>query len=434
MSAADRGYVALLRRPGALPLFLWVNLARLVYVALPLALLLLVAGRRGSYADAGVTLAVFSIPGFLGPARARLVDRLGARRVLVALALGLFLAVTGLDLLAGGPLVVVLGLALLAGCTPPPVGPLMRAAWRELSGGDPDVLRRAYSLDSVGEDVLFVLGPLVAAAAASTSGASTLVPALAAVLVVAALGIGSCRPGRMPPSAPAHAAPALLRDPHFLVGLSPVAGLGLLLGGVEIASVAAALAVAGTSLAGAPAAAVSTGSVVGGLLYGSRGLPGSPRVQARWLVCVASGLVALTALGSSVFALLVGGLVLADCASRRPWSAPTWWPTPPRRSVVPRQRPGSTRRSTSASAWVRRWPAASSTRRRPRGGCWSWLLRRWGWSCSRGWSVARQPSELPQLGRKARPTTPSRYRTSTAMLSRPSRACSLAGRNSRPPM
>ncbi len=194
MSAADRGYVALLRRPGALPLFLWVNLARLVYGALPLVLLLLVAGRRGSYADAGVTLAVFSIPGFLGPARARLVDRLGARRVLVALALGLFLAVTGLDLLAGGPLVVVLGLALLAGCTPPPVGPLMRAAWRELSGGDPDVLRRAYSLDSVGEDVLFVLGPLVAAAAASTSGASTLVPALAAVLVVAALGIGSCRP------------------------------------------------------------------------------------------------------------------------------------------------------------------------------------------------------------------------------------------------
>lgn len=311
MSAADRGYVALLRRPGALPLFLWVNLARLVYGALPLALLLLVAGRRGSYADAGMTLAVFSIPGFLGPARARLVDRLGARRVLVALALGLFLAVTGLDLLAGGPLVVVLGLALLAGCTPPPVGPLMRAAWRELSGGDPDVLRRAYSLDSVGEDVLFVLGPLVAAAAASTSGASTLVPGLAAVLVVAALGIGSCRPGRMPPSAPAHAAPALLRDPRFLVGLSPVAGLGLLLGGVEIASVAAALAVAGTSLAGVPAAAVSTGSVVGGLLYGSRGLPGSPRAQARWLVCVASGLVALTALGSSVFALLVGGLALA---------------------------------------------------------------------------------------------------------------------------
>ncbi len=309
MLAADRGYVALLRLRGAGPLWLWTSLARLQYGVLPLALLLLLAERRHSFAEAGTTLAGYGLAaGLLGPFRARLADRAGVRRVLVVLAVLLALALTGLTVAADAPLAVTLFLAVLAGSVPPPVGPVMRAAWRRMAGDDQDLLRRAYSFDAVGEEVLYVLGPLVAAAAAASLGPRTAVLGSAGLLVLAAAGTAACLPKGQRPVAPRSRAGSRRRG---VAGLAPVAGLGFLLGGLEVAGVAAALAAARPSAAGLPAAAVSVGSVIGGLLYGRRRWPGDHGSQARLLACAAAVAVALAATCTANVDLMVGVLSLA---------------------------------------------------------------------------------------------------------------------------
>ena len=149
MSAADRGYVALVNSCDVAPLLFWVSIARLMYGVLPLSLLLLLSQARHSYADAGAALAAYGLAaGLLGPARARLCDRRGAHRVVPVLALGLVLAIAVITQVSRAPLPVVVVLALVAGCMAPPVGPLMRMAWRrtwEECSSKPGRRRRPYS-------------------------------------------------------------------------------------------------------------------------------------------------------------------------------------------------------------------------------------------------------------------------------------------------
>jgi predicted MFS family arabinose efflux permease len=75
----------------------------------------------------------------------------------------------------------------------------------------------------------------------------------------------------------------------------PVLGLGLLLGAVELAGVAAVVAVQGERASGWPAAALSAGSLLGGVVYGRRRWPGRTSVQAVVLTVVAGVLVAVAA-------------------------------------------------------------------------------------------------------------------------------------------
>jgi hypothetical protein len=302
--AVPGGYVALLRLPGAAVLLSLVSAARLAYGALPLALLLLVAGERSSYADAGVVAGLYALTaGLLGPARARAVDRFGAARTLPALA-GALAAFLGLLVaLADAPLPIVAALGLLAGCVPPTVGPVMRRAWRALVHGEPDALRRAYALDAVTEEAAFVVGPVAGAASIAVGGPRAVLLGCLAVLAVAAAGLGVRAAGLLTAPADAAAAPApataaLWRHRAFVVALLPPCTLGLLLGALEIAAVALALAHAGTWATGLPGGVLAAGSLAGGLVYGGRRWPGTAGTQARAL----AGTAAVAVLGASLAA------------------------------------------------------------------------------------------------------------------------------------
>ena len=279
MSAVGDGYVALLGLRGAATLLACASAARVVYGMLPLALLLLLTEQRSSYAEAGAVVGAYGLTaGVLGPARARLVDALGAARGLSALAAALALCLVSLVTAARAPLAVVVGLSLLAGSCPPPVGPVMRTAWRRLVGDEQVAVRRAYSLDAVTEEAAFVLGPVLATTLLAWVASLAVVLACTVVLVVAAsaMGLHSAVLSDPPAAATAPDAPAgraLWRDARFLLGLVPVVALGLLLGAVEVAAVAAALATVTESLAGVPAAALAAGSLTGGLVYGRRQSP-----------------------------------------------------------------------------------------------------------------------------------------------------------------
>src|SRR5262249_45408199 len=140
----------------------------------------------GSYALAGGAIALFGLTTvLLSPVRAGLVDRYGPRRVLPPLSIAyavLLATLAGTTWRPGTPARALLALTAAAAPAPPPLGPVMRAMWSQLLP-DEEGRRRAFSLDTVAEELLFVTGPLVAGLCIA-AGAPAAGVALSAVLVV----------------------------------------------------------------------------------------------------------------------------------------------------------------------------------------------------------------------------------------------------------
>ncbi|MFF4364263.1 MFS transporter [Streptomyces sp. NPDC001604] len=158
-------YAAVLRIPHVRRTFGAALLGRLSYGIVPLSVMLAVNRACGSYTVAGTVMALFGATSvFLSPARAALIDRHGPHRTLVPMVTA-YAALLGLLTLlvrrpgAVSPLVLGAVTAAAGACTPP-LGPTMRAVWGRLAP-DRALLQRAYSLDGVAEELLFVSGPLL---------------------------------------------------------------------------------------------------------------------------------------------------------------------------------------------------------------------------------------------------------------------------------
>jgi len=309
------GYRDVLRLPHAAPVFGAALVGRLSFATVSLALLLTVQRATGSYATAGAATALFGMVNVVAsPARARLVDRRGQRdtlRWLVAgYAAGLLLValLATSNAVAGWTLVLA---AMVAGAAAPPLGPAMRALWASLAP-DPATLARAYSLDAVAEELLFVAGPLVVAAIVLVA------PPAAALVVTAVLSLAgttamtcsaattvpACARGR---NAGRGARP--LHQPGFRPLLMTMLGVGVVLGTVEIAVPAFAQQHHHTAAAGPLLAVLSVGSAAGGLVYGRRTWSTPPGV--RVLLLVAGLSVASAALALASGTLVLGALLLA---------------------------------------------------------------------------------------------------------------------------
>jgi predicted MFS family arabinose efflux permease len=314
MSTDHRTYLQLLALPGAVALVGWTSVARLMYGVLPLSMLLLLVERRHSYAEAGAALAAYGITaGLLGPLRARLADRLESRWALGAMGFALVIALLGVTLAAEAPMEILVPLLLVAGSTPPPVGPLMRASWRRLTRGEELLIARAYSFDVVTEDLIFLIGPLLAAPGVAWLGAAPMVLGSSLTLMIAATLAGSLMP-RTPIPIPGRRhggshRPRGWPSRSLLLGLAPMVALGLLLGSLGIAAVAVLLVATGTAMTGVPDAVLAVGSVTGGLVFGRRRWPGSRSQQAVALVGTAAVLVLLAALLTGDLTLML--MVLA---------------------------------------------------------------------------------------------------------------------------
>lgn len=172
----------------ALPLYSF--LARLPAALCPIGTLLLINQRDG-IGDAGAVAAALWLGQALGgPVIGRLADRRGHRSVLLtacgANAAVLLLLVAAV--LGGLPLAARMGLAALAGLTVPQVGPLARARWVRLAGGDKRLLGSALSFDAAMDEVAFVVGPALAGILAVTvHPAATLLLAAGVILVFGTL-------------------------------------------------------------------------------------------------------------------------------------------------------------------------------------------------------------------------------------------------------
>lgn len=313
-SGVGYGYRDVLLLPHARRVFAAALVGRLSFATVSLAMLLAVQRSTGSYAAAGAAVGVFGLANVVvAPARARLVDRLGQPVALLRLAVAyaaLLCVLTGLTLSTTAPTWVLVATAGVTGLFPPPLGAAMRVLWASLAG-EPAALTRAYSLDAVAEELLFVSGPpLVGAAAVATHPAFALAGTAAFALAgTLAMTRSPVSVGPRPQSEEAaRRAEQPLRQRGFRPLLVALLGVGAVLGTVEVAAPAFAQRHGSAQAAGLLLAALSLGSAFGGLLYGRRNWRPPPSV--RLLALAAALSTTSAALAAAQHVLVLGALLI----------------------------------------------------------------------------------------------------------------------------
>ncbi|GAA1340322.1 MFS transporter [Actinocatenispora thailandica] len=273
-------YAAALRVSGAVRYYGASLPVRFGAAMLGLGMLVLIRHATGGYAAAGAvvgTLAVASAVG--GPLAARVTDRYGPRRVLPPLVAGNALGAVGLvvAVTTTAPVPLWYAAAVVAGLCTPAAGSLTRARWSALAPDRP-VLSTGFALESLTDDLTFVVGPVLATLLGSLVQPA-LAPLLSALLVLAG-GVAMAiqrPPAQTAPSAPGHpgtdAAPG-----HPDTGTAP---------GHRAAG-------AGSTRTGGPGAAPGTGTPRPprrGAWHGVAGALGIPAVRVMAGAFVATGVV-----------------------------------------------------------------------------------------------------------------------------------------------
>lgn len=294
-----RPYRDLLATPGG-PVFSGAAfVARLPIAMVGLGIVLLVVSESGRYGLAGALSATFALVNAVSsPAISRLVDRYGQRRVLVPAVLAHGTGMLGFVVLVtvGAPLWSVYAAAAWAGLAGPSIGSLVRARWSHVLGDDPR-LHTAYAYESVLDEAIFVLGPLLATVLATKVAPQAGLLTAVALLVVGTAALLSHRASE-PPAAVDHGEthPSALRSPGLPLLMLVMVFIGGVFGSVEISAVAFADEAGRRSLAGGLLACYAGGSMLAGLVFGA----------VRWRL-------------SARTRLLLGALVMTATATTLPW-------------------------------------------------------------------------------------------------------------------
>jgi MFS family permease len=277
-------YLEILRLPGALAFSAAAFLARMPMSMFSLGTVLLIAAVTGRYGLAGLVAAAGSVGYALGaPQFARLSDRFGQRRVLRPQVAAFGVTTVAFMALAEtrAPLAAVIVPGTLAGATMPSVGSMVRARWSVLLAGT-GRLHTAFSLESVADEIIFVVGPALVA--------------LLATAVYPAAGVGAalvlCVTGTLLFAAQRRTQPQPRRDrdredrsrsrsrPRRASTWAAVPGLttlvpvywflGAMFATIDLSTVGFAAEHGHTSVAGLVLGTYALGSAIGGLWYGTR--------------------------------------------------------------------------------------------------------------------------------------------------------------------
>jgi len=278
-------YRRVLSLPGALVFSLSGLVARLPISMVSLGIVLLVSTQTGSYGLAGSVSASYLIANAVfAVVQARLVDRIGQRRVLPPaiglFALGLALLMVAVD--REWPAPVPHLFAALSGAALPQVGSSVRARWSYVVPSRRD-LQTAFAFEAVVDESVFMIGPtLVTLLATAVHPLAGLTTAMVAGLVGTAVLV-SQKSTEPPPSGGArgHAA-----GPMAWSVLGPLVVcafmMGMLFGGAEVATVAFADEHGAKSLSGVLLAIWALGSLLSGLATGTVHLKAAPATRFRW--------------------------------------------------------------------------------------------------------------------------------------------------------
>ncbi len=287
---AANPYLEILRLPGALAFSTSGFLARMPMSMFSLGTVLLIAAVTGRYGLAGLVAAVGSVGYALGaPQFARLSDRFGQRSVLRPQVAVFGAATVAFMTLAEirAPLAAIIVFGALAGGTMPSVGSMVRARWSVLLAGT-SRLHTAFSLESVADEIIFVVGPALVTLLATAVYPAAGLGAAMAMCVTGTLLFAAQRRTQPPLSSHPPRAPLPARDGRIppapeprrsgiwaavpgLVTLVPVYWfLGAMFATIDLSTVAFAAEHGHISVAGLVLGTYAFGSAVGGLWYGTR--------------------------------------------------------------------------------------------------------------------------------------------------------------------
>ncbi|MFH9267738.1 MFS transporter [Streptomyces sp. NPDC017546] len=303
-------YGVLFRTPGSRAFTAAGFVARMPLSMAGIGIIAMVSQMRGDYGLAGAVSATFTLSMALcGPRISRAVDRRGQSRVLPPVA-GLSVMALGALLLCAryeAPDWTLFGCAAVAGAMPN-MAAMVRARWTHALKGS-DRLHSAYSLESVVDELTFVVGPALSVALC-TALFPEAGPLVAGVLLV--LGVLMFVPQKRtepPVVRPADGDPrggsAIRGGALRLLALTLVAG-GAIVGTIDVVSVSFAEQQGSPAGAGVVLSVYAAGSAVAGLVFGALRLT-TP--LPRLLVLGTAG-TALTTLPL----LLVGDLVTLTAA------------------------------------------------------------------------------------------------------------------------
>lgn len=272
-------YRELFAAPGTLAFSVAGFVARMPMSMTGIGIITMLSQSDGDYGLAGAVAAVFTLSmALIGPRIAREVDRRGQGRVLLPAA-GVSVAALGALMLCahyGAPAWTLFASAAAAGCMPS-MAAMVRARWSELYRGSPR-LHTAFSLESVVDELTFMVGPalsvLLCTALFPAAG-----PLLAAVLLAVGVLMFVAQRGTEPRTHPADAAAdttSVLRSGTVRVLVLVLLAGGVIVGTVDVASVAFAEELGRPAAAGFVVASYAAGSALSGLAFGLLTLRAAP--------------------------------------------------------------------------------------------------------------------------------------------------------------
>jgi MFS family permease len=288
-------YFQVLRAPGVARVAAFATTGRLPFAIVPLSIVLLMREEGYHYGQIGAVvgaeaLAVGVTAGFVG----RLVDRIGRGRVILVTGATttLFLCAETAAILSDAPVWLLVALAALQGATIPPISASMRSLWGQLV--PEETLETAYAFDAIQLELVFVIGPLIAASLATALSPAVGLLLCAGFYVVAATGFATAPAARAvaPEEYVERTRAGALRPPGMRTLVLVGAVTAISFGALEVALTAFAEAEGSRAAVGPLVTAWALGSVIGGLWYGGRSW--SMPIEKRFLA-----LMALLALGSA---------------------------------------------------------------------------------------------------------------------------------------
>ncbi|MFI7535982.1 MFS transporter [Streptosporangium sp. NPDC049376] len=267
-------YARVLAVPGARGMAVSGVLARLPVAVIGVSIVIMVAARYGSYGLGGAVTATQTLCyAVFGPPLSRAADRLGQRRVVVPASLAAVTGLTGLVVCGSlrAPAWTLFGCAALVGLMPN-VGSMVRARWAHLLQGT-DRLHTAYAMESVVDDLIFIVGPVLAVNLSLVAGAEAGLVA-AAVLLFTGCRLLASRTATEPPvvTVSERRGGVLLKARGLWAVVAVCTAMGGLFGSVEVAVVGFATEHRQTVLASWILALYALGSGISGVLFGRRRL------------------------------------------------------------------------------------------------------------------------------------------------------------------
>lgn len=264
-------YRAIFAAPGTKSFSAAGLVGRMPLSMLGIGLVTMISQITGRYGLAGALSATLALSAAVaGPQVSRLVDRFGQRRVLrpvTAVTVGSVAALL-IGVRAGAP-DWVLFVCVPGGGLTPSLGAMVRTRWSAIYRESPELLHTAYSLESVVDEIVFMLGPILSIGLC-TIWFPEAGPLLAAVFLgVGVLWLTSLRATEPPPHPREDlAGGSALREPGLRVLTGVFAGTGALFGAVEVSTVAFADEHGHKALASLVLATYALGSLLAGLVYG----------------------------------------------------------------------------------------------------------------------------------------------------------------------